>query len=310
MELRHVRYFVAVAEELNFRRAAERLHLAQPSLGRQVRALEEEIGERLFERDRRRVTLTAAGRAFLGEARTLLAGAESAILVAREAGRSHYGTFRIGHIGPLTSSFLGRSLAALHEKFPRARIDVVELSPDEQLTALTTGDIQVGFQERNPDTRADRLFSRRRVLACDAVVVVPASHSLASKGTVSLRALAGEKLINLHPRPGCTYELWLRAICMAQPGGFSPRLRRPPADNWTALLGLVAAGQGLALLPEVVLLNVQRDLGWAVKPLLRPRPRLELDAVWNPANPSVVLSAHLELLPRPGARTKRKAARS
>lgn len=306
MELRHLRYFVAVAEELNIRRAAGRLHVAQSSLGRQIRTLEEEIGERLFERDRRGVRLTDAGRALLGEARTVLAGADSAILAAREAGRLQHGTLRIGQIGRLTRSFLPRSLAALHEKFPRTRLDVVELSPNEQLGALITGDIQVGFQGRNPDVQADKRFSTRPVLICDTVIVLPATHPFASHRTIPLPALAGETFLNLHPRPDCDYEPWLRAICEAGPGGFSPRLRRPPADNWNALLGLLAGGEGLALLPEVILLDVQRDPGWVVKPLAPPRPRLELDVVWNPENPSVVLSQYLELLPRPGARKKRK----
>jgi DNA-binding transcriptional LysR family regulator len=229
----------------------------------------------------------------------LLAGAESAIRAARDAGRTQHGTLRIGHIGPLTGSFLASSLAALHDKFPRVPIDVVELSPDEQLAALLKGDIQVGFQVGTLDLRADPRFSARRVLACNAVLVVPAAHPLARKKTFPLRALAGEKLLNLQPRPGSTYELWLRAICAAEPGGFSPRLRRPPADSWNTLLGLVAAGEGLAVLPEVVLRDVQRDAGWTVKPLSAPRPRLEMDAVWNPASPSVVLSHYLELPPIP-----------
>ncbi|HEY0793034.1 MAG TPA: LysR substrate-binding domain-containing protein, partial [Chthoniobacterales bacterium] len=280
MELRHLRYFVAVAEELNFRRAAERLHLAQPSLGRQVRDLEEEIGARLFDRDRRRVTLTDAGRVLLAEARTLLAGADSAIRAARDAGRAQHNTLRIGHIGPLTGSFLASSLAALHDRFPRVPIDVVELSSDEQLAALLKGEIQVGFQGGTLDLRADRRFSTRRVLACNAVVVVPGSHPLARKKTFPLRVLAGETLLNLQPRPGATYELWLRAICAAEPGGFSPRLRRPPADSWNTLLGLVAAGEGLAVVPEVILRDVRHDRGWTVKPLSAPRPRVEVDAVW------------------------------
>ena len=106
MERRHVRYFVAVAEELYFRRVAERLHLAQPSLGRQVRDLEEEIGERLFERDRKHVALTDAGHVLLGEARGLLAGAAAAIHAAREAARGKRGTLYIGNVGMLSASFL------------------------------------------------------------------------------------------------------------------------------------------------------------------------------------------------------------
>jgi DNA-binding transcriptional LysR family regulator len=120
MELRHLRYFIAVAEELNFRRAAERLHLAQPSLSRQVRDLEEEIGEQLLVRDRTHVALTDAGRTLLEHARGVLATAATASHAAREAGRSAREKLKIGNIGVLTASFLPASLATFHQCFPKS----------------------------------------------------------------------------------------------------------------------------------------------------------------------------------------------
>jgi DNA-binding transcriptional LysR family regulator len=172
MELRHLRYFVAVAEELNFRRAAERLHVAQPPLSRQIRDLEAEIGERLFHRDRRHVVLTEAGRELLGEARGLLAGATAAMQAARDAGRGTRGTLRLGTIGALSASFLPRSLAAFREQFQRVDIEILELQMDEQCTALLAGTIQLGFQVRIPGMPVDPRFSARAVIDCGVSVMI------------------------------------------------------------------------------------------------------------------------------------------
>ncbi len=306
MELRHLRYFVAVAEELNFRRAAERLRLAQPSLGRQVRGLEEEIGVRLFERDRKHVALTDAGRVLLGEARTLLAGAAAAMEAAREAGRGKRGTLRIGNVGILSASFLPGSLAAFRKQFPQVEIDVLELGLDEQVVALLAGTIQVGFQARTPRTPVDRRLTERAVLTCGLVVAMPTTHHLAKERRLSLRMLAGEKLLHLEPRPGAGYDRWVQALC-EEAGGFKPRFRRPAVGNIEALLGMVAAGEGVAILAEIVTQGVRAPMGWIVKVLDLPRPQFQVAAVWNAANPSVLLSNYLSLLNRQMSLGRRKS---
>lgn len=297
MELRHLRYFVAVAEELNFHRAADKLHVAQPSLGRQVRDLEEEIGERLFERDRNHVVLTDAGRVLLGAARELLAGAADAIEGAREAGRGTRGALRIGHVGALTAPFLPGSLAAFRQKFPRAEVEILELTMDEQVAALLAGTIEIGFLVRVPGGPVAPPFSARAVLECAVVVALPARHPLASERALSIKSLAGEKLLDVHESQRAGYGHWVRKIC-AQVGGFTPRFRRPAVANTNALLGLVAAGEGLAFLPEAILGSFQPSSGWVAKRLNPPRLRFILDAVWNPANPSRLLTNYLSLLPK------------
>lgn len=296
MELRHLRYFIAVAEELNFRRAAERLHLAQPALGRQIRDLEEEIGERLFERDRRHVALTEAGRVLLGEARGLLAGAAAAIESARDAGRGTRGTLRLGNIGTLCASFLPRSLAAFREQFPRVDIEILELQNDEQRASLLDGAIQLGFQVRVPGLPVESCFSARPVLECGVSVALPSRHPLAANRAVSLRSLGSEKLLDLRQSQGAAYGRWVRAVC-EQEGEFSPRFRKPPVETAHALLGLVAAGDGLAFFPMTMIDGFPPCKDWVARPLCPRRIRFVLDAVWNPANPSRILSSYLSLLP-------------
>ena len=148
MELRHLHYFVAVAQELHFRRAAERLHLAQPSLSRQIRDLEEEVGAQLFERDRKQVALTEAGRVLLGEAPRLLAGIAAVVEATRPAGHETQRTLHIGKVGVLSASFLPDTLAAFRKRCPQVAVEILELGMDEQVAALLAGTIQVGFQAR------------------------------------------------------------------------------------------------------------------------------------------------------------------
>ena len=203
MELRHFRYFVAVAEALSFRRAAEALCLAQPSLSRQIRDLETEIGEPLFDRGRKQVTLTAAGHALLGEARTVLAGAAAAVETARAAGRNAQGTLHIGSIGVLSAPFLPGSLAAFKEQHPRVDIEVLELGLNEQVDALLAGTIHIGFQARTLGTPEDTRFVEQVVLTSPLMVVLPTLHRLNKEAKVPLSALAKEKLLNLESRPRC-----------------------------------------------------------------------------------------------------------
>ncbi len=305
MELRHLRYFVAVAEEMSFRRAAARLRLAQPSLSRQIRDLEAAIGEPLFDRGRKQVALTAAGRAFLGEARALLDGAAAAVETARAAGRNAQGTLHIGSIGTLSAPFLPNSLAAYREQHPHVDIEVLELGLDEQVAALSAGRIQIGFQARTLGTSADVRFAERTVLTSPLMIALPTRHRLGGEATVALSALAKEKLLDLEPRPGAGYSRWVRALC-EEAAGFTPRFRRPAVENIEAVFSMVAAGQGLAILSASVIQRAGTEGGWVVRKLGPPRLQLQVVAVWNPANPSVAVSNYLALLPQSTQTTVRK----
>jgi DNA-binding transcriptional LysR family regulator len=295
MELRHLRYFVSVAELLSFRSAARRLRVAQPSLSRQVRDLEDEIGAPLFERDRRHVALTDAGRVLLDRARGVLANADAALQAARDAARGVSGALRIGNIGPLSAAFLPESLVAFREKFPRVEIEIVALGPEEQRAALLDGRIEVAFQALNGD-RIDPRLSVRPVVRSGVSVVLPARHRLAHERSAPMTALANETLLIYRPPQGAGYETWVRRVCQ-EIGGFTPRLRRPAVDDWNALFGMVVGGVGLALMPSAGLSHMPARKGWVARPL-RPRPVFEISAVWKASNPSTLLANYLSLLGR------------
>src|SRR5262245_52182100 len=145
MELRHLRYFVAVAEELHFGRAAARLHIVQPALSRQIRALEQEMTLRVFERDRRRVALTAGGAAFLGEARAILAAVDHAVETARRADRGESGILRIGYIPAVVYTGLPDIVRAFRKRFPGVDVRCPQMNPALQVAALIAERVDVGF---------------------------------------------------------------------------------------------------------------------------------------------------------------------
>lgn len=297
MEMRHLRYFVAVAEELSFHGAARRLHVTQPSLGRQVRDLEEQVGARLFERSRRHIALTDAGRVFLPKARELLAGAETAASMAREAQQGLRGSLHIGNIGILSVSFLPDSLARFRQRYPQVNIEVRELLLEEQAAALRAGTIQVGFHPKIEGSSIDADFCTHPVVVSGVSVGLPVGHPLATKASLSLQALKGERLLNLQQTHEVSYERWMRALC-EEVGGFSPKLRQPAVDNAVALLALVAAGEGAVIFPDPVLKNFPRGKSWVAVPLRSPTPQFVLNAVWNPASPLRLVKNYLALLPK------------
>jgi DNA-binding transcriptional LysR family regulator len=300
MELRHLRYFVAVADELSFRGAARRLHVAQPSLGRQIRDLEEEIGERLFDRDRRQVSLTDSGRVLLGEAQAILAAAEHALHATREAARGDRGLLRIGNISRLSSSFLSRGLHAFRELYPRVEIELVELAGDEQVEALRRGAIEVGFQPVDRDAALDAELSAQPILQSPVVALLPANHPLAAQRSVSLASLSLDRFLRFQSRPNSGYERFVGNLCR-EFGGFAVRFTGLTVEGAETAFGLVAAGRGVVLLPQMVVRKPRKGDGWIVRRLLAPVPQFELSAVWRTANPSLIVKNYLRVLDRDAA---------
>ena len=294
MELRHLRYFVAVADELSFRGAARHLHVAQPSLGRQIRDLEDEVGERLLDRDRRQVSLTDAGRVLLGEARIVLAAAEHALQAARDAARGDRGVLRIGNIGRLSSSFLARGFAIFREQHPRVEIELVELQADEQRDALRRGIIDVGLHPQELGAVHESDLSARSVLRSPIVALLPANHPLAAERTLDLATLGDEPFLKFQGRAGSGYERFVGDLCRTF-GSFTVRFTSPAVDNPETLYGLVAAGRGVVLLPKVVTKRSPARSGWIVRPV-RAVPPFELNAVWRTGNPSLLLDGYLRVL--------------
>ena len=246
MELRHLRYFVAVAEELNFTRAAARLHIGQPPLSMQIRDLEGEMGVRLFERTQRRVALTPAGKCFLDHARRILAGVGEAVAEAQRAARGESGELRVGFTSSLPfTDLLPDALHAYRRRYPAVRLQLREMFTPEQFGALARGELDVGFVRlqagRAPDGSVLREVARNPLR-----VVVNAGHRLAAGGAVSIADLRDEDFISFPDDVGTDLPAVLRALC--RQAGFEPRIVQT-AREATTQIGLVAAGLGIALLP-------------------------------------------------------------
>jgi DNA-binding transcriptional LysR family regulator len=251
MELRHLRYFVALADELHFGRAALRLGISQPPLSQQIKALEDGLGARLFDRTNRRVALTQAGRMFLGEARATLAQADRAAQVARRAQRGELGELRIGMFpsAPLIP-IVGRSILAFRRGFPDVQLSLNEFESRQQIQALAEGREHIAIirgasaPALGPELVATELLRER------LVVVMPADHRLARRrGALPLAMLADESFVFYGSRMGTALPTQVLALCRA--AGFDPRISQVASANAT-ILGLVAVGLGIAIVPEAM----------------------------------------------------------
>ncbi|MCV0246520.1 LysR family transcriptional regulator [Pseudomonas aeruginosa] len=246
MELRHLRYFIAVAEELHFGRAAERLGISQPPLSQQIQALEEEIGARLFERTNRRVELTDAGRLFLDESRQVLAQVDKAVLLARRAHPGELGELKIGFTSsaPFTST-IPSSIHAFRKAYPDVHLDLQEMSSRQVLKALLEESLQVGVIRplALPDAVHWVELFREPLVA-----VLRADHPLAagSEDGLAIAALAEEPFV-FFPRSYGT-GLYDQVIALTRQAGFSPRIAQEASEAMT-IIGLVSAGLGVSILP-------------------------------------------------------------
>ncbi|KIA82054.1 LysR family transcriptional regulator [Chromobacterium piscinae] len=247
MELRHLRYFLAVAEELHFTRAAERLHIGQPPLSQQIQALEAELGVALFRRHQRKVELTAAGRQFLPRARQILADSAAAVAAARRAADGEIGELRIGFTSslPLTP-ILHHSLQHYRAAYPDVRLTLREMFTAGQFDSLERGQLDLGFVRFNgpaPSAQIQvRELHRDRLLA-----VLPRAHPLARADSVALAELAREPLIGYPQESGAG----LRDVILqlARQNGLELNVVQEAGEAITQI-GLVAAGVGVAILPS------------------------------------------------------------
>src|SRR3954471_10420153 len=246
MELRHLRYFVVVAEELHFRRAAERLHMSQPPLSQQIRALEEEIGVQLFSRNQRRVELTAAGQSFLGRAREILEAVEDAARLARRVQRGEVGRLAVGFVGSAMYSVVPELLAALREHFPDVGLRLHELGTSEQLRQLEDGRLDIGFVR---PARQWPGLTIEPVMSEPVIVALHDRHPLAAKPRLALSDLVGEPLVLL-TRAGSPGLRDVLAGAIERIGG-EEGIAQEVAEMQT-VIGLVAAGVGVSLVPESV----------------------------------------------------------
>lgn len=271
IELRHLRYFIAVAEELHFGRAAEHLHVAQPGLSQQIQVLESELGVRLFDRSSRRVELTPAGTALLTEGRRALAQMERALDRARRTGLGELGRLTVAAIGSATYDVLPAVLREYRRRYPDVELLLREMSTGAQVNALRTGEIDVGFLRLPADTH-DLVSATVREETM--LLMLPASHPLAERSEVPLAALAGQPLIVFPASPRPSWADIVIAAC--RQAGFEPRVVQEAMESAT-VVSFVAAEIGLALVPEG--LRVLTRAGVACRPVAPPAPITRLAVV-------------------------------
>jgi DNA-binding transcriptional LysR family regulator len=290
MELRQLRYFLAVAEELHFTRAAERLYVAQPALSLQIRQLEEELGVKLFERLKHRVQLTPAGRVFAQRARFALEQTQKAAKKAALVGRGEAGSFSIGFVSSAVVSVLPGILRSYSSQIPAVTIELLELDPSEQLEGLRNGTLDLGVMHalvETPDLEMATLV-REELLAA-----LPASHPAAQDKQVDLAMLAEETfLVPKRHEFGGLHEVVIDACHKA---GLVPRKIQATRLLQTALC-LVGGGLGVALVPESFRENVQIK-GLAYRPLAS-KLVVDLVAVWLNGNESLLLERLREYFPK------------
>jgi DNA-binding transcriptional LysR family regulator len=273
MDLRHLRYFQAVAEELSFSKAARRLRIAQPALSRAVQEVEAELGCQLMDRDRRSVRLTPAGAALLQETGLLLDRLEESLRRVRRAASGEDGELRLGYIGPPTRPFLGRLLLEYRRRFPRVTVILEERTPERVWEMVSKGRLSVGLTR--PVIAHEALGLKSLTLREESLcAVVPSHHPFAEKKTLAWSKLATEPIILLARREGAGSHDTILAAC--QEAGFSPRIAHTPSLIGT-ILQYVEAGAGIGIVPESVL---PLDPSLRLLPLT-PRHTIPLVMVWS-----------------------------
>jgi DNA-binding transcriptional LysR family regulator len=290
MELRYLKYFVAVAERQNFTRAAEELHVAQPAISQQIKSLEEELGVSLLHRTKRSVKLTAAGNAFLSEAKQILAHAELSKQIARRAARGETGSLAIGHVCVSVSGFLPELIQSYRKRFPAVRVHLFELMPEQQLQAFAREKIDVGFTR--PLAVADeKNFIQERIYRDRLTLAVPETHSFAKARHVRLEKIAGEDFVMFKRSEAPEMVDQVTQFCVK--AGFTPQVVSEPLTIQTVLMA-VASGIGVALVPGCV--RRSRQPGVAFLDVRPVSPVIELVLARPKGEPSPTVSAWLELV--------------
>jgi DNA-binding transcriptional LysR family regulator len=281
MELRQLKYFVATAEELHFRKAAERVHVAQPALSQAIHQLEEEIGTLLFERTNRHVALTPAGKAFYVRAKVMADNACMAVREARGVGRGDAGTITIGFISTAAMRVLPAALRHFKTEIPTAQVELCEMGPGEQMEELARGHLDIGLTISEV---LDEGFKVLEICREPLIAALPDTEAFAAMDKVNLRDVAAETIITpvRHPRRGY-YETVADAYRKA---GVKPANVQCVRMIQTGLM-LVQAGLGITLVPQSF--RQIRLNGVIYRPLADPVPEIAVSAVWRLDNETPLL---------------------
>lgn len=288
MEFRQLRYFIAVAEELHFNHAAKRLNMAQPPLSQQIKKLEDELGVKLFERTKRSVQLTAAGKAFLGQARRVLAGADFAKEVARQVGRGERGTIDLGVIYSAVYTLVPRVLRAFGQEIPGMQVNVQEMTISQQIAALLDGKIQIGVL-RPPIQSAD--LRLRPVLSEDLVAILPVGHPLEAKSSVTLAELAENPFITFSNELQYNFRHLILDHYHAM--GIQLNVSRQVAEMHT-LIGFVGGGLGVSLVPASLQSIHISDVVY--RPVSDRTPKVSVSLAWHKDFETPMMQRYLDLI--------------
>lgn len=292
MELRHLRYFEAVAQTLSFRRAAGLLHVTQPTLSAQVRQLEEEIGVRLLDRDTHHVALTPAGTRFLDDCRRLLQDAEDSVRSIQRLGQDEAGRLSVGFVPSLAHGVLSRILHAYRRRFPEIELRLAEMDTTRQMQALQAGRIDLALIGLG--LPAERRSGLRQLDVAEEklMAVLPDGHPLIPKKdgqTIALRSLANERFLLPDRTRAPLFNPWIIVLC--QQAGFQPQIENIPAQP-ISVLNHVAAGLGITLVgAQFRRFGIE---GVRFVPLARPAPGYRYCATWVRTNKHPALAKFVE----------------
>ncbi len=296
MELRHLRYFVAVAEELNFTRAAEKLRLAQPSLTRQIHNLEEELGVRLLDRTRNQVSLTEEGRSFLVDARRLVVLSLESVKSVQRFSRGESGQLNLGYLFKFNFDLLPATLAAFYQACPEIAVNLFDMSPAEQLRALEARKIDLGFVGLRPAASKNlATLAWECVAHHDVVVVLPAQHPLAKRSRIRMTDLKPMFFVAMSEETHPGSRVWLSGLC--QQAGFTPRVLQD-VDLESGIMTFVAEGLGVTLAREQI-----RNLphpGVVFRPLAAA-VKADYWIAWHRENRSKALRHYIEMVRKQAA---------
>ena len=290
MELRHLKYFVAVAEELHFARAAARLHIAQPSLSKQIQQLEQELDFPLFYRTKQKVELLDAGQVFLEEARRILRQTENAVESARRTHTGQSGRLVIGFSASATFEVLPRILRKFRRLYPNVVVELSEVTTNRGTELLLDSRLSVGLL-RAPSFFNEESFCIETILREPFVVALPDSHPAAKQDSVRIRTLAGELFIVPHRQPGWDYSDAIFQIL--RDNGIEPRIAHESTQG-LVIASLVAGGLGVALLPASF--SVLRLPGVTYRPIKGRSQTTGLAMVWKRDSRASTIRAFLDVV--------------
>ena len=290
MELRHLRYFIAVAEERNFSRAAQKLNIAQPPLSQQIKALEDELKVQLIDRTKRPLQLTLAGQTFLESVRTLIVQLEQAKKLTQRVHRGEWGRLSIGFTSSVANSVLPDIQRAFTQRFEQVKLVWREMTTDLQIQGLRDRMIDVAFFHPSSGSINDNNLNVLTLFEEPLIIILPENHPLNSLPEIPLQALAQEEFVL--PSSQLVSGLSEQIYLLCHQAGFVPKVTQE-ATLMLTILGLVAGEVGVALLPENAR-NLQRK-GVIYKTIQGQTATVEMSVVWRSDDSSPILNNFLEV---------------